>query len=320
MAFFTSIEEVSYRGIQAWRMDSPEGASAVISTRGAHLLSWQPEEGVELIEGYESAEELAAGDEQKSEVMVPWCGPMAQAQYTFAGRIYQLSDHSARASKVRGLDFSRLPISDALGLEAFLEGDEEYPWRLRIRTFFALELSPEGLRHLSLTLEVRNESDTDAPVVLGWNPRLRVPFLETISNASCQVPARSKILSDAHHIPLPGERAFAGISSPMKVDYIGDLELHTAYTDLVPDEDGVVASTLSNPARGATVSLSQEPSEAPVVFVATIPGKRESVALSPRSALPDAFNRADSMARIPLAPRRLRSMTATMSYKRGSNR
>lgn len=316
MAFLTSIEEVSYHGIHAWRMYSPEGASAVISSRGAHLLSWQPEEGVELIEGYASSEELESGRGRKSEVMVPWCGPIFQAHYTFGGESYQLSELSAHTSKIRALDFSRLPISDALGLEATLEGDEEYPWRLAIRAFFALELSPEGVRHLSLTLEVRNESESAAPVVIGWNPRVRVPYLETISNASLEVPARSKILSDAHHIPLPGERAFAGITSPMKVDYIGDLELHSAYTDLVPDEDGVVASTLSNPARGATVSLTQEPSEAPVVFVATEPGERTSVALSPRSALPDAFNRADSAARLPLAPRAVRSMTATMSFRR----
>ncbi len=319
----TSIEAVDFFGQPAWRLVAPGGASALIAERGATLLSWQPSPGAEVIDGHASAQELLDFTDARSMIMVPWCGRLAHGSFRFGGERYTV-DHEGEAAfpvGVAGLDFVRESAGDALLLRCVLPGVEGYPWDLAVTVVFSLEGGPEGLEHLSLSVEVLNLSEETAPVAIGWQPHLRMPGVEGISNLSLSVPARSKILTDPRRIPLNGDAAFAGIAAPARFDYLGHQKIDQSYSNLVPNEDGVVVTSVTNPVRGSQLVVTQEPSEAPVMHVYTSDRaarhQRGSIALEPYSAFPDAFNRADAASRIPLLAGDTRSLTVTLSYHKG---
>ena len=319
--FLTTIEQADFCGMPAWKLTAPEGQSALIAERGATLISWQPKHEYDVIDGYTSAEELTGHIGNRSLVMAPWCGRIAGAQYRFDGVDYSVGDPAlgGLGGRVAALDFTRVPAGDALQLQARLSGTEEYPWDLEVTVIFSLEGGAQGFEHLSVAIEVVNSSESPAPVSIGWHPYLRLPGMEGISNLSLRVPARTKVLTDSRMIPLHGDAAFAGISAPATVDYLGQQKLDDSYTELVPNEDGVVVTSLTNPARGEQMLVTQEPAEAPVVHIFTgdgLPrGARTSIAVEPCSALPDAFNRADSASRLVLEPGASRGLTATLSYR-----
>lgn len=322
MATVTVIEEEDFDGQSAWRMTGPDGSTALVAARGATLLSWQPADGLELIDGYLTAEELDVQDGKRSVVMVPWCGRIAGGHYSFGGHEVHASDDPDllnHGGKAGNLMFSRQNAGDALLLTGRLDPSPGYPFELEISVVFSLEGGASGINHLSVSITATNTGKEDAPVSIGWHPYLRMPRVDGISNLSLMIPARGKILSDPQLVPLPGDAALAGINAPARVDYIGQQKIDRTYTDLVPSEDGVVVSHVKNPATGSEILLTQEPSEAPNLHVYTgdflAARARKAIALEPCSAISDAFNRADSANAVRLAPGADRSLTLTLSYR-----
>ncbi|MDO4887181.1 MAG: aldose 1-epimerase [Actinomycetaceae bacterium] len=320
-AHATKVEPYDFFGMPTWRITTPSGASAVVAERGATLLSWQPRPQREVIDGYADGDELAGHVGNRSLVMAPWAGRIAGGAYSFDGQRYELpgTDETANfGGRVADVDFHRVGAKHPLVLRGELPGDQGYPWDSQVTVIFSLERGSKGEEHLSVVIEVENTSGEPAPVTLGWHPYLRVPGVTGISNLSLVIPARAKVLADSRVIPLPGDSAFAGVSAPVRHDYLGSLKIDGSYTYLVPDDDGVVATELRDPARGTRIVMTQEPSEAPVVHVFTgdgLPrGARQSIAIEPCSALSDAYNRADSAAHLPLAVGETRSLTATLTY------
>lgn len=321
VAFATSIEEEDFFGHRAWRLVSPDGPSALVAERGATLLSWQPSESHEVIDGYIDGDELEAHFDARCLIMAPWCGRIASGKFSFDG-----ASHTVSSPEIAGLggltaelEFTRVPAGDALRLTSRLDASDAYPWDLEISVIFSLEGGVSGFEHLSLTIDATNVSESRAPVSIGWHPYLKMPSMDGISNLSLSIPARAKVLTDNRLIPLTGDAAFAGIASPARHDYLGSEKIDQSFTQLVPNEDGVVVTSVTNPARGTQILLTQEPSEAPVVHVFTADNlprnSRKSIALEPCSAIPDAFNRADQASRIPLESGETRSLTATLSYR-----
>ncbi len=319
--FMTTIEQTDFDGMPAWLLTAPGGQSALVAERGATLISWQPEAGRDVIDGYVNADELVGHVGNRSLVMAPWCGRVAGGTYRFEGTGYTVSDADTAGlgGRVADVDFARVPAGDALQLHGVLPGNEGYPWDLDITVVFSLEGGAHGVEHLSVTIDVVNVSDSAAPLSIGWHPYVRLPGMSHISNLSLRIPARARVLTDARLIPLHGDAAFAGINAPARFDYLGQEKLDQSFTDLVPTEDGVVVTSLTNPARGEQVLLTQEPAEAPVTHIFTGDGlpraPRTSIAVEPCSALPDAFNRADAQARLAVGPGEARSLTATLSYR-----
>ncbi len=315
--FVPSIDSVDFCGFPAWQLSTPEGSSALVAARGATLLSWQPRPGQEAIDGYESGKELEEVAGERSLVMAPWCGKIPSGSYSFAGKHIEVSP--GMPGLLAQLDFVRVPAGGALRLVADVEASEAYPWPFTVSVIFSLDTGKGGFEHLSFTLDVTNRGSYEAPVALGWRPCVKMPGVHGISNFSLAIPARTKVVATKEGNPLPGDAAFAGVGFPVRVDYLGRQKIDQAFTDLVPNEDGIVTTSLTNPARGSQILLTQEPTEAPVVCINTgdelARASRGSVALSPRSALDNAANRADAASRLPLMPGHTRSLTATLTYK-----
>lgn len=314
------VAKETFDGLDAYRIESGR-ASALIAARGATLLSWDPGIGESVIAGYDSAAELAAEDGCRSAILAPWPGRVRDAQFSFGGQAINLrveDDGHARHGFVSRKDFEVVSQAHTLTLRYVHGGDEEWPWPFELTATYSLESGDDGAEHLSLTLELRNTSDGPAPAALGWHPLVRLPGMETINNLSLTVPARTQIATTRDLIPLPGDAAYSGIHAPMSVDYIGSRVFDTGYTSLVPDEEGVVTTKVSDPRSGHSVSLIQEPGEAPVVLIWTSDSAtrepRGSIALEPYSHMADALNRADTASQIELEAGQSRTLTATLSY------
>ena len=89
-----AVTQHEFDGLPAWKLTSPTGAEALVAERGATLISWQPRPEVEVIDGYESAEELEAQTGDRSLVMLPWCGRIAEGTYSFGGARYKLAERA----------------------------------------------------------------------------------------------------------------------------------------------------------------------------------------------------------------------------------
>ncbi|MCM3907780.1 aldose 1-epimerase [Trueperella bernardiae] len=316
----TDISKVDKFGHAAWEIASPTGARAIVSERGATLLSWQPEPGVEVLAGHQSKEELEAGAGARSMILAPWSGPIADATYTFDGRDIQVDDAVRAYSLAYLQDFHVVSAGTTLSMETVIKPCDSYPWTCQVSVHFSLDSGADGEEHLSITLEAKNLSDEPAPIAVGWHPYFVLPGMETVSNLGLSIPARTKILTDRRGVPLPGESAYGGVNTPVVIDYLGSASLNDYYRGLVPDNYGVVATRVVTPSTNASVVLTQEPGEAAVVHIDTGDllerDPRTAIALAPMSAVADSFNRPDAVGSVRVEPGQSRQMTATLTFRR----
>lgn len=314
-----TVTEVTFGG-KAWRLDQ-DRASALIAARGATVISWDPGVGESVIAGYQTPEELEEGKGSRSRILAPYPGRINHGTFTWNGQRMSLplsSDGHARHGFVSGLEFEQVAKGATLQLRAQHEANDEWPWSFVVDVVYALGAGEGDSARLAVDISVTNLAPDVAPVSLGWHPLVRFPGGGKITDLSLRIPARKKISTSPDLIPLPGESGYAGIHAPVVMDRIGKTEIDTAYMGLVPNDEGVVKTTVKNSLTGRTISLVQEPAEAPVIVVWTGDsldrGAREAIALEPHSHVPDAVNRADASSSIGLKPGETRSMTATLIY------
>lgn len=314
-----TVTEVTFGG-KAWRLEH-DGASALVAARGATLISWDPGVGESIIAGYDSPEELAAGKGSRSRILAPYPGRINRGTFSWNGQKMSLplsSDGHARHGFVSTLEFKQVAKGSTLQLQAQHEANDDWPWSFAVDVVYALGAGEGGAAHLAVDISLTNLSPEAAPAGLGWHPLVRFPGAGKITDLGLTIPARKKVSTSPDLIPLPGEAGYAGIHAPVKMDRIGKTQIDTAYMGLVPNDEGVVKTTVKNPLTGKTISLVQEPAAAPVIVVWTGDeldrGAREAIALEPYSHVPDAVNRADASSSIGLAPGETRSMTATLVY------
>lgn len=316
-----SVTPVSIGRFPAWELSFGQ-AKAVVAERGATLLSWDPGVGESLIAGYEGEAELEALSGSRSALMVPWPGRIAHGRFQFGGRDHEFpvnSDGHARHGLIRDAEFARQgSVGSSLELESLIPISDNWPYRVAVSVVFALGSGSLGEEDLTMTVTARNDGDGPAPVALGWHPLLRLPGMKTNGHLQVTIPARTKVLTDKTLIPRRGESAYVGVHSPVRIDFLGSQVIDTSFTGLVPNDDGVVVTSMTNPRTSERITLTQEPVEAPVMHVWTGDGlkrdRRGALALEPCTHLPDAANRADQAQSLALEPGEERSMTTTLTY------
>ena len=319
----TVISEVSFDGMRAWRMTSDSGATALVAARGATLISWQPYPGVDVIDGHINAQELSTADASRSIVAVPFIGRIKHGEYRFNGADYHITGLDGKQA-LHGLvfdqDFVAEDVTDTLTLRCDFPGCEGYPWAFTVRVTFSLNTGADEVEHLSVTIDATNKDKVTIPLAIGWHPYVKFPGHKTISNYSLTIPARTRIVYGPDLVPLMGEYAYSGVKAPVEIEYLGQQEMDESYRGLIPNDEGVVVTTVSDVSSNSRIELTQEPAESPVVHLFTGDtinrNRRGALALEPLSHLPDAFNRADSVASVALEPGHTRSLTATLTYLR----
>lgn len=233
-------------------------------------------------------------------VLAPWPNRIADGRYRFGARELQAAlTEPARGHAIHGLlawqNFSLAARGPHwVSLEATVEPQVSYPWRVRVTVMF--ELSEEGL---SQSVTALNESNEDAPFGVGFHPYLRAGPGE-LSGWKLTLPASHVLLVDEDRL-IPTELRPLDVDAA-RFDFrservIGDVRLDHAFTGLSPDPQGEVSVTVADTAsntgteirwgsgcRWVQICTADRPAAKDDV------GHRIGLAVEPMTCAPDAFN------------------------------
>ena len=231
--------------------------------------------------------------------LAPWPNRVVDGRYSIDDSDYELAlTEPQRGHALHGLAawLDWLPVDkspSSVTLEAVIEAQTGYPWRVVVRTTFAL--NSEGL---SQSVVATNDSVGAAPWGTAPHPYL-VAGESPLDEWSLELPAE-QILE------VTPDRLIPTQPHPVDVDaarfdwrtsrVLGDVEIDHAYTGLIRDADGS-ATVRVRDAAGTGVAMVWDAS-CPWVQIHTAdlpggpsqPGHRAGLAVEPMTCAPDAFN------------------------------
>jgi aldose 1-epimerase len=274
------------------------GHEAVIVEIGGGLRAYTVD-GVPVVDGYAEDEVCPA---YAGAVLAPWPNRIRDGRYTFDGTSHRLPlTEPDRHNALHGLVvWSRWRATklgaDAVTVEYDLPAQPGYPWALTIATTW--QVGPDGLR---ADHAVTNVDTSACPFGFSVHPYLLAgaPLPEVL----LRVPARSRLLLDGRLLPIGAAKVAGTEYDFTEPRPIGALELDVAFGDVIPDEDGRSAVTLStSDGRGVTIWADQGFGWWQLFTSDTLAGERHrrSVAVEPMTCPPDAFRSGKDL--ITLAP------------------
>jgi aldose 1-epimerase len=228
--------------------------------------------------------------------LAPWPNRIVDGRYVFDGVEQQLAlTEPARGHALHGLAswIEFLPVDKGAShvtLEAVVEAQKGYPWRVVVRTSFSL--TSVGLVQ---SVTAVNESQHPAPWGTAAHPYL-VAGAGRADDWTLELPAAQVLRVTDRMVPAGLEDVTVDAE---RFDFrtprrMGTAQLDHAFTGLAADEDGAVTARLTD-ATGAGVELAWD-AACPWVQVYTSdgpvgdPASRASVAVEPMTCAPDAFN------------------------------
>ncbi|MBT2584604.1 aldose 1-epimerase family protein [Arthrobacter sp. ISL-95] len=266
-----------------------DDALAVITELAAGLRLYS-RGGVQLTESYDD-DQIPPG--ATGITLAPWANRVEDGVWYLEGKKQQLditeaSRNNASHGLLRNTGYALVDESEfSVTLEATVFPQHGYPFLVRHRVRYELDQNLD----LRVSQTLINDSQSNAPFVLGAHPYLRIGDVPP-EDLVLTVPAATRLVADERLIPrsaspVDGEFDFSGGAG------VGSLLVDVALTDLTFD-GGMARHTLSAP-DGRSVSLEQDESCKYVhVFVTdTFPGRSKAVALEPMTGPANAFNSGD---------------------------
>ncbi|MGW7426246.1 aldose epimerase family protein [Streptomyces sp. NPDC054813] len=313
-------------------VSAPDGsARAVLSLRGATLLSWQVRNEVtgrltELTDGYRDEKELLSQDGVRAGLLAPFPNRVADGRYRYADQDHDLlpGDHGDRliyhgfareapfelAHATTAADSARLLLHTTSIRPGRYPG---YPFALDLTVEYVLSGSELGIE-----IRATNVGDTTAPYAAGWHPYFTLS--RPIDALTLQIPAHTLIRTDAALIPLAGENALLSLDDCPDMDFrtpkqLGDAVIDACYADLTHGAVGQIDTVLTDPATGEALRVWQHSGYLHVFTGDTLArGRRTSIALEPVETMTNAFNRPEHAAVRALEPGRTRAFAFGVEY------
>jgi aldose 1-epimerase len=246
--------------------------------------------GRDVIDGYAEDEISPNGAGQ---TMVPWPNRLRDGQFTYDGRAYQLplsepGAHNAIHGLMRWLPCRLVAHSEhevTVGVE--LPAQPAYPWTVSLTTRYALASDGLTVTHTAINLAAE-----PAPFGLGTHPYVLPPAGGGVDDVWLCVPARSRLLLDGRGLPIGAAKVAGSEFDYLAPKRIGQAVLDTAFGEVVRDEAGNSAVTLSGPDGPTTRVWADDSFGWWQIFTAdTTPGprRRRSLAVEPMTCPPDAL-------------------------------
>jgi aldose 1-epimerase len=295
-----------------------DGCAVTIAHRGATLLRWLHGTGTletDLTDGYGTGDELIEQNGVRNGVLAPFPNRIALGRYEFGGLSYDLLPGRPDEDRLVYHGFLRELPTSLTNVQIHQHSAEltfacngirpgafpGYPFALDIRVIYEITANS-----IDLAVQAHNVGQSTAPYSAGWHPYFRLGF-ESIDELELKIPAQSVIRTTADLIPLPGAEAHGvpGIDAPdfREARSIGEAVLDTCYSGLVPGDDGISRTSLSNPRTGQSLEIFQESGHLHVFTGDTLGrDQRRSIALEPVEVITNSFNRPELVERITLAP------------------
>ncbi|WP_238703462.1 aldose 1-epimerase family protein [Arthrobacter sp. TS-15] len=266
-------------------------ALAVITELAAGLRLYS-RGGVELTESY-GDDHIAPG--ATGITLAPWANRVEDGIWYLDGKKQQLditeaSRNNASHGLLRNTGYVLVDESEfSVTLEATVFPQHGYPFLVRHQVRYELDQNLD----LRVSQTLINDSQSNAPFVLGAHPYLRIGDVAP-EDLVLTVRAATRLVADERLIPrstapADGEYDLSGGAR------VGGLLVDVALTDLAFD-GGSARHTLTAP-DGRSVSLEQDENCQYVhVFVTdTFPGRSKAVALEPMTGPANAFNSGDGL-------------------------
>ncbi len=223
-------------------------------------------------------------------VLVPWPNRVRDGKWDANGQDYQLAItepkyQNASHGLLRFAPYeSTAETADAVTLSARVFPQTGYPFFLETSVTYAVRENA-----LDVTHEILNVGRVDAPVAVGAHPYFCIGDVDT-AVLTLRSSGATRFVVDDRMLPV-GREPVDEATDLRRGRTLGDLDLDTAYGDLVRDADGRARATLEAPDRRAVTVWQGEDLDFVQVFTTDrFPGRPLAVAIEPMTAPADAFN------------------------------
>jgi aldose 1-epimerase len=267
---------------------------AVVTECGASLRLLEYD-GRPLVLGWPEDAQTSSG---RGQLLAPWPNRIRDGRYSFQGRDLQLPLSEPKLGNashglVRWTSWTLEERTEhSVSLVYRLMSQPGYPWTLDLHVLY--DLSADGL---TVTVTATNLTDSPAPYALGAHPYLTVGE-GSVDNWELTLPATTRVLVGEQLIPT-GMEDVRDTDLDFRIGRpIRTTSLDTAFTDLVRDADGRVEVTLrdAHAERGVVMWMDAQHGWVQVFTGDALPTHaRESLAVEPMTAPPDAFNSGEGL-------------------------
>jgi aldose 1-epimerase len=229
----------------------------------------------------------------RGQVLAPWPNRLTDGRYSYGGHDCQAplnepDRHGAIHGLVRWSDWSpQVQEVATVTLSSFVRPQPGYEWELELRLTYTLEATG-----LTVTFEALNVGAETAPLGVGFHPYLTVGT-GFVDDLELTVPATRYL--DTSGSPdessaVPVTDTWADFTSPRR---LAGIELDTAYSGLVRDQDGRAVARLGEPGGRAVELWVDEGFGHLMVYTADRvhrpEQRRTAVAVEPMTCPPDAL-------------------------------
>lgn len=254
--------------------------TATVLTAGGGLCSLT-HDGRPLVAGPTPGEVVTAG---RGQVLVPWPNRIRDGRYGFEDSTHQLAlSEPARSNASHGLVrwcTWRVVSSSASTAELGyrLCAQKGYPWALDVTATYAVTSAG-----LTVTLTAENVSHSPAPFAAGMHPYLTVGA--ALDECTLSLPASRRLLVDDRRLPVSS-------TALDRIESLRGVSLDDAVTGLSRDGDGCAVVRLASAVRAVELWVDAAWPWLQVYTGDDLPAAeaRQSLAVEPMSAPPDAFN------------------------------
>ena len=270
------------------------GYRAVVTECGAGLRELEYD-GRPLVLGFPEDRSASSG---RGQLLAPWPNRVAGATYTFEGTEHRPPvDERERGNAIHGLVrwaawTPEEMTTHSASLVLRLMARPGYPWTLDLHALY--DLSADGL---TVTVTATNLSPAAAPYALGAHPYL-VAGPGRVDDWELTLPAATRLVTDDRMIPTGREDVRDTDLDFRMARPLRQTSMDTAFTDLTRGPDGRVEVQLRDPAADQGVALWADAKHSYLQLFTgdALPAHaRESLAVEPMTAPPNAFNSGESL-------------------------
>lgn len=283
-----------YRRYTLHHPETGDGFS-IVPERGACVLEMQFG-GFQVLDGYQTPEELEAGKWGKSALLFPFPNRLRDGRYSWLGQDYAFPlNNAATHNAIHG--FARDEAFEVVRIELTTESAELscrldyrghhawYPFPFQLEVTFSITNRNE----FNAAFFLRNRHREAIPVGLGWHPYFRLT--EKAADHRLQLPPCSRVEIDDRMIPTGARSPYNAFAAETPV---GDTVLDNCFA--VAESHPLYHLTLHG--GGHTLAMAASKDLFPFFQVFTPPA-RDSVALEPMTCNVNAFQNGDGLVTVP---------------------
>ncbi|MEM1215348.1 MAG: aldose 1-epimerase [Bacteroidota bacterium] len=266
-----------------------------VPARGGLLTSIRLD-GTEILDAYQTAEEVDFNRWGKSGLLYPFPNRLRDGRFTWNGQTYQFPvNDTDNNNALHGFGMDRNlrlmeqqlgESSAALTLVDNYQGEYPYfPWKFTLRVTYQLH-ETQGFR---IRMSVVNDGLETIPFGLGWHPYFQLA--ETAADCTLQLPAIDLVGIDQRMLPTGKRYAYEEFTEQR---LLNATRLDNCFA--LRPTDGRAEATITG-SKG-TLHYWQDAAQSPYLQVFT-PPYGSSIALEPMTCNVDAFNNQEGLRRLP---------------------